>query len=281
MTDRDEGTVCCQLNQQPSHIMYSFMGIEVILRTWDTILAQLFKSWFGMELIRPSTFSSRCWQLLDWSSASGSFNHGMTISALHIASRWDAIVKQSSQPPFLTSAGYRRWGFSNLYYCSRACWKRRELIGIHHQPNGEQAICLVLELDKSILAARDRNKRKIVNFELFTLQLQPNCTCNYSKNDIGPSEMGTESNRHFYKGCFSRSEIIGFPIVLIQLKPPGRGQPLQKGHKQLNLYCPMHPEVLLYMHASRLDLAFALASAHTMLERPASCALLEGRLVYD
>jgi len=94
---------------------------------------------------------------------------------------------------------------------------------------------------------------KIVNFELFTLQLQPNCTCNYSKTDSGASELGTdlESNRHFYKGCFSRSEIIGFPTVLIQLKPPGRGQPLQKGHKQLNLYCPMHPEVLLYMHASR------------------------------
>jgi len=37
--------------------------------------------------------------------------------------------------------------------------------------------------------------------------------------------------------------------------------------------------VLLYM-CPDFDLAFALASAHTMTEHPASCALLEGRLVY-
>jgi len=30
---------------------------------------------------------------LEWPGAGGSFNHGMTISALYIASRWDAIVR--------------------------------------------------------------------------------------------------------------------------------------------------------------------------------------------
>ena len=36
--------------------------------------------------------------------------------------------------------------------------------------------------------------------------------------------------RPLYKGHFSRSQIIHFPIVLIQFEPLRRGQPLYKGH---------------------------------------------------
>ena len=55
--------------------------------------------------------------------------------------------------------------------------------------------------------------------------------CNYNQaSNTGPSEIGTQHNRPLYKGPFLRSQIIGFPIVIIHFEPPRRGQPLYKGH---------------------------------------------------
>ncbi len=49
----------------------------------------------------------------------------------------------------------------------------------------------------------------------------------YSKtSDSGP---WTHYNKPLNKGRFSRSQIIGLPIVLIHFEPPRRGQPLYKG----------------------------------------------------
>ena len=50
-------------------------------------------------------------------------------------------------------------------------------------------------------------------------------------SDSGPSEIGTQYNKPLYKGRFSRSQIIGLPMVLIHFEPPRRGQPLYKGQK--------------------------------------------------
>ena len=47
-------------------------------------------------------------------------------------------------------------------------------------------------------------------------------------SDSGPSEIGTQYNKALYKGHFSRSQIIGLPMVLIHFEPPRRGQPLYK-----------------------------------------------------
>ncbi len=56
----------------------------------------------------------------------------------------------------------------------------------------------------------------------------------YSKtSDSGPSELGTQYNKPLNKGRFSRSQIIGLPIVLIHFEPPRRGQPLYKGQNTL------------------------------------------------
>ncbi len=58
----------------------------------------------------------------------------------------------------------------------------------------------------------------------------------YSKtSDSGPSKIGTQYNRPLNKGRFSRSQIIGLPIVLIHVhfEPPRRGQPLYKGQNTL------------------------------------------------
>ena len=47
-------------------------------------------------------------------------------------------------------------------------------------------------------------------------------------SDSGPSEIGTQLyNKPLYKGRFSRSQIIGLPMVLIHFEPPRRGQPLR------------------------------------------------------
>ena len=43
-------------------------------------------------------------------------------------------------------------------------------------------------------------------------------------SDSGPSEIGTQYNKPLYKGRFSRSHIIGLPMVLIRFEPPRRGQ---------------------------------------------------------
>ena len=50
-------------------------------------------------------------------------------------------------------------------------------------------------------------------------------------SDSGPSEIGTQYNKPLYKGHFSRSQIIGLPMVLIHFEPPRRGQPLYKEQK--------------------------------------------------
>ncbi len=52
-------------------------------------------------------------------------------------------------------------------------------------------------------------------------------------SDSGPSEIGTQYNKPLNKGRFSRSQIIGLPIVLIHFEPPRRGQPLYKGQNTL------------------------------------------------
>ena len=60
----------------------------------------------------------------------------------------------------------------------------------------------------------------------------PKATMQYSPtSDSGPSEIGTQYNKPLYKGRFSRSQIIGLPMVLIHFEPPRRGQPLYKGQK--------------------------------------------------
>ena len=70
-------------------------------------------------------------------------------------------------------------------------------------------------------------------------------------SDSGPSEIETQYNKPLYKGRFSRSQIIGLPMVLIS---PRRGQPLYKGStKDLNLYCSQSvlcSEVRLYFNTS-------------------------------
>ena len=56
----------------------------------------------------------------------------------------------------------------------------------------------------------------------------------YSKtSDSEPSKIGTQYNKPLNKGRFSRSQIIGLPIVLIHFEPPRRGQPLYKGQNTL------------------------------------------------
>ena len=61
----------------------------------------------------------------------------------------------------------------------------------------------------------------------------------YSKtSDSGPSEIGTVYNRPLYEGHWLRSQIFTLSIVSIHLQSPRRGQPLYKGQKQVNLYCP-------------------------------------------
>ncbi len=65
--------------------------------------------------------------------------------------------------------------------------------------------------------------------------------CMYSKtsdsgpSDSGPSEIGTQYNKPLNKGRFSKSQIIGLPVVLIHFEPPRRGQPssLYKGQNIL------------------------------------------------
>ncbi len=52
-------------------------------------------------------------------------------------------------------------------------------------------------------------------------------------SDSGPSKIGTQYNKPINKGRFSRSQIIGLPIVLIHFEPPRRGQPLYKGQNTL------------------------------------------------
>ena len=39
-------------------------------------------------------------------------------------------------------------------------------------------------------------------------------------SDSGPSKIGTQYNRPLYKGHRSRSQIVGFPMVLIHYDPP-------------------------------------------------------------
>ena len=58
-------------------------------------------------------------------------------------------------------------------------------------------------------------------------------------SDSEPSEIGTQYNKPLYKGRFSRSQIIGLPMVLIHFEPPRRGQPLYKGQKILFPKCPL------------------------------------------
>ncbi len=74
----------------------------------------------------------------------------------------------------------------------------------------------------------------------------------YSKtSDSGPSKIGTQYNKPLNKGHFSRSRIIGLPIVLIHFEPPRSGQPLYKGQKHFNLYrsqSVLCSEVWLYMY---------------------------------
>ena len=55
------------------------------------------------------------------------------------------------------------------------------------------------------------------------------CPVYSETSDSGPSEIGTQYNKPLNKGRFSRSQVIGFPIVLIHFEPPRRGQPLYKG----------------------------------------------------
>ncbi len=60
------------------------------------------------------------------------------------------------------------------------------------------------------------------------------CKYIYSKtSDSGPSEIGTQYIKPLNKGRFSRSQIIGLPIVVIHFEPPRRGQPLYKGQNTL------------------------------------------------
>ena len=57
-------------------------------------------------------------------------------------------------------------------------------------------------------------------------------------SNSGPSEIGTQYNKPLYKGHFSRSQIIGLPMVLIHFEPPRRGQLLYKGQKTLIYIIP-------------------------------------------
>ncbi len=75
----------------------------------------------------------------------------------------------------------------------------------------------------------------------------------YSKtSDSGPSEKGTQYNKPLNKGRFSRSQIIGLPIVLIHFEPPRKGQPLYKGQNTLIYIGPKVSFVrrfgCIYMH---------------------------------
>ena len=59
-----------------------------------------------------------------------------------------------------------------------------------------------------------------MNEHIFLLNLYINHSTpfEYSQtSDSGPSEIGTQYNKPLYKGRFSRSQIIGLPMVLIHL----------------------------------------------------------------
>ena len=67
------------------------------------------------------------------------------------------------------------------------------------------------------------------------------CPVYSETTDSGPSEIGTQYNKPLNKGRFSRSQIIGLPIVLIHFEHPRRGQPLYIGQNTEFILFPKCP----------------------------------------